>query len=114
MSIRPPERDDGTTYRSVDHDHIARARLRVDSRKWILSKMLPRIYGDRPVVEDQIGVRAPASGEDGEDHLAAPHRRPQGQQRQRREAPLNKPLRLNRSAFTARSRQPAIVSKLLR
>lgn len=26
---------------------VARAKLRVDSRKWILSKMLPKVYGDK-------------------------------------------------------------------
>lgn len=26
---------------------IARSRLRVDTRKWILSKMLPKVYGDK-------------------------------------------------------------------
>ena len=26
---------------------VARSRLRVDSRKWMLSKMLPKLYGDR-------------------------------------------------------------------
>lgn len=31
----------------VDHDHIARARLRVDSRKWLLSKRLPKTFGDK-------------------------------------------------------------------
>lgn len=30
----------------VDHDHIARARLRVDTRRWLLSKMLPKVFGD--------------------------------------------------------------------
>jgi hypothetical protein len=35
------------TVMVVDHENIQRARLRVDSRKWILSKMLPKIYGDR-------------------------------------------------------------------
>ena len=30
----------------VDHDHIARSRLRVDSRKWYLSKLAPKDYGD--------------------------------------------------------------------
>jgi len=32
---------------TVDHEHIQRARLRVDTRKWILSKMLPKVYGDK-------------------------------------------------------------------
>jgi hypothetical protein len=31
----------------VDHDNISRSRLRVDARKWILSKRLPKIYGDK-------------------------------------------------------------------
>jgi hypothetical protein len=38
---------DGETFKAVDHDHIARSRLRVDTRKWLLSKMLPKVYGDR-------------------------------------------------------------------
>ena len=37
--------------KTVDHEHIARSRLRVDSRKWMLSKMIPKIYGDRLVTE---------------------------------------------------------------
>lgn len=28
-------------------EFVARSRLRVDSRKWMLSKMLPKIYGDK-------------------------------------------------------------------
>ena len=39
------ERADGVL--TVDHEHIQRARLRVDTRKWILSKMLPKVYGDK-------------------------------------------------------------------
>lgn len=31
----------------VDHDHIARSRLRVDARKWIASKLKPKKYGDK-------------------------------------------------------------------
>ena len=27
--------------------NIARARLRVDARKWLLSKLLPKVYGDK-------------------------------------------------------------------
>lgn len=32
---------------TVDHDHIARARLRVDARKWIASKLKPKKYGEK-------------------------------------------------------------------
>jgi len=31
----------------TDQDVIARSRLRVDSRKWMLAKMLPKRYGDK-------------------------------------------------------------------
>ncbi len=37
--------DDGKA--KPDHEWIARARLRVDSRKWLASKLLPKVYGDR-------------------------------------------------------------------
>ncbi len=30
----------------ADHDHINRSRLRVDTRKWIASKLKPKKYGD--------------------------------------------------------------------
>lgn len=35
----------------VDHDHIARSRLRVDARKWLASKMAPKKYGDKITAE---------------------------------------------------------------
>ena len=31
----------------VNGDHIQRSRLRVDTRKWLASKILPKIYGDK-------------------------------------------------------------------
>ena len=31
----------------VDHEHIQRSKLRVDTRKWYLSKVLPKVYGDK-------------------------------------------------------------------
>jgi hypothetical protein len=30
-----------------DHEHVSRARLRVETRRWLLAKALPKIYGDR-------------------------------------------------------------------
>lgn len=33
-----------------DYDHIQRSKLRVDTRKWLLSKMLPKKYGDKVAV----------------------------------------------------------------
>jgi hypothetical protein len=37
----------GETDLVVDHENINRSRLRCENRRWILSKALPRIYGDR-------------------------------------------------------------------
>ncbi len=39
-------RADGTTYRQLDKECVNRSRLRVDTRKWIASKMKPKKYGD--------------------------------------------------------------------
>ena len=50
--------DDGSndTYETEDgertnHDVIARSKLRVDTRKWYLSKAMPKMYGDRLAME---------------------------------------------------------------
>lgn len=44
-------REDGSTYIVADHEHIQRSRLRVDTRKWIASKLKPRKYGEKIVQE---------------------------------------------------------------
>ena len=48
---RERAKEDGPGQILVDHDHIARSRLRVEARKWILSKMLPKVYGDKLQVQ---------------------------------------------------------------
>ena len=40
-------RDDGSTFEKVNAENIQRARLRVDTRKWLMSKMKPKKYGDK-------------------------------------------------------------------
>jgi hypothetical protein len=46
------ERHDGDNVAWVANgEHIQRSRLRVDSRKWHLSKALPKIYGDKQTTE---------------------------------------------------------------
>jgi hypothetical protein len=40
-------KESGETESVPDHEHIARSRLRFDARRWLLSKCLPKIYGDR-------------------------------------------------------------------
>lgn len=38
--------DDNPSW-SVNGEHIQRSRLRVDSRKWLMSKLAPKKYGDK-------------------------------------------------------------------
>lgn len=57
---------DGATM--MDSDAVARARLRVDTRKWLLSKALPKVYGDKlavggdkdmdPIQTEEVGAGA--------------------------------------------------------
>lgn len=47
IKVNDPE---NTGYR-VNGEHVARSRLRVDQRKWILSKLMPKKYGDRLTAE---------------------------------------------------------------
>ena len=35
-------------------EHVQRSRLRLDTRKWMLSRMLPKKYGDK-IVDEDIG-----------------------------------------------------------
>ena len=41
------ESKDGSKTVVVDHEHINRSRLRVDARKWLMSKILPKRYGNK-------------------------------------------------------------------
>lgn len=43
-------KDDAGNQRT-DQDVVQRSRLRVDSRKWLLSKLLPKQYGDKVSLE---------------------------------------------------------------
>lgn len=57
--------DDGTNDTMIDdqgrtvitHDVIQRARLRVDTRKWLASKLLPKLYGDKITQETTVTVK---------------------------------------------------------
>ncbi len=42
----------------VNGEHVQRSRLRIDARKWMLSKMLPKVYGDKQtnVLENPDGT----------------------------------------------------------
>lgn len=41
------EGKNGRVYKTVDNEAVQRSRLRVDSRKFLLAKMLPKLYGDK-------------------------------------------------------------------
>ncbi len=41
------DKSDGSSERVLDHEHVTRSKLRVDSRKWSMSKASPRKYGDK-------------------------------------------------------------------
>jgi len=53
-------REDGSL--EYNGDHIQRSRLRVDARKWIASKLKPKVYGERQQsdvnLSGQLDVRA--------------------------------------------------------
>lgn len=38
--------EDGSGW-VLNGEHVARTKLRIDTRKWMLSKVLPKIFGDR-------------------------------------------------------------------
>lgn len=43
------EQDDGRISVAPNGEHLQRSRLRVDTRKWIMSKRAPKKYGDRVI-----------------------------------------------------------------
>lgn len=50
------ETEDGKKI--VNHEHINRSRLMVDSRKWLAAKLSPRIYGDRVFQETSQAINS--------------------------------------------------------
>ena len=45
------EGEEGPPIAVVDHENIARSKLRVDARKWAAGKLAPKKYGDRIIAE---------------------------------------------------------------
>jgi hypothetical protein len=48
------QRQDGSTERVLDHEHVQRSKLRVDTRKWLASKVAPKKYGER-ITQEHTG-----------------------------------------------------------
>jgi hypothetical protein len=40
---------------SLNGEHVARSKLRAEKRQWLLSKALPKIYGDKLALTDPDG-----------------------------------------------------------
>lgn len=60
----------------VDHDHISRSRLKVDTRKFLVAKLNAKIFGDEvrqkhmgpngePLTPTQVMLNIPSNGRDG-------------------------------------------------
>lgn len=47
---------EGAVSYRLNGEHIQRSRLRIDTRKWIASKLKPKKYGDKVEVEHSGGV----------------------------------------------------------
>lgn len=52
------ERDDGSTYEALNHEHVSRSKLRVETRLKLLAKWDPKRYGDATTIK-----HADANGE---------------------------------------------------
>jgi len=50
------ELESGHVVKVPDHEHIARSRLRVDTRKWLMSKLMPKKYGEKLDVNTHIDL----------------------------------------------------------
>ena len=61
---------DNPGYR-LNGEHIQRSKLRVDARKWMLAKMLPKKYGDKQQIDhtSSDGSMTPVSPEEAIDKL---------------------------------------------
>jgi hypothetical protein len=54
--------DDKPPGWQVNGEHVTRSRLRVDTRKWLLSKALPKVFGDKITAEHTGPDGAPLEG----------------------------------------------------
>lgn len=46
--------EDGQSTYVLNGEHVQRSRLRVDTRKWMLSKALPKVFGDK-ITQEHTG-----------------------------------------------------------
>lgn len=55
-------RRDGTEYDAPAQEWIARSRLRVDTYKWLMAKLRPKVYGDKIQTEHSGEVAVTSIG----------------------------------------------------
>ncbi len=48
----------------LNAEHVQRSRLRLDTRKWLLSKALPKIYGDKITHDGNVGLTVNIGSDD--------------------------------------------------
>lgn len=54
-SSRDAVKDQETGIVRMDTEFVARSRIRVDTRKWLLSKVLPKVFGDKVALTGEDG-----------------------------------------------------------
>jgi len=63
-------RTDADGKEIVDHEHIQRSKLRVDTRKWLMSKIAPKRFGDKIELAGEVRhflLEVPAEAASSED-----------------------------------------------
>lgn len=48
--------EDDSGKKKINLEHINRSKLRIDTRKWIACKLVPKIYGDRTQPENVVDI----------------------------------------------------------
>lgn len=61
--------EDGT--KRVDHDHIQRAKLRVDTRKFLMAKIAPKAFGEKVDIDLRTGRLDEMTDEQLANHIAS-------------------------------------------
>lgn len=52
-------REDGSVDEVVNHEHISRSKLRIETRKWMTGKLRPKVYGDKIDLTSSDGSMTP-------------------------------------------------------
>ena len=47
-----------------DHEWVQRSRLKIDARKWIACKLMPKVYGDKQQVDTNVTINHESSIKD--------------------------------------------------